>query len=616
MTHRTNIPLFVSGLALGLLPGAEAAALPKLVAPSEAAVAELLARATPGHPRLCADAATFPRIVKQASNDPRLAGLIAAVVAQADAALAAKPVERILEGRRLLGVSRTALLRLTALGAAWRLTGEDAYAQRGERELQAICAFSDWHPEHFLDVGEMTLAVAFGYDWLFEALSEPTRAAVRQAIVSKGVAPSYGAKPQWWVSGDNNWCQVCHTGLMAGVLAISEEEPALAARVVQRAVANLPKVMAASFAPDGAYPEGPMYWEYGTTFNLIAIDLLRMRLGQDFGLAGLPGFAATADYIAHVFGPTGRAFNYSDCSELKARSSPAVIWFARERQHDWQLPAGQDAAMAKDRLLALSLAWAGEAPGAVPAPRPLDYHGGGHKPVAMFRSAWNDPDARYLGVTAGIPSSNHGHMDVGSFVFEAKGVRWATDLGMQDYNSLEAKGVDLWKMGQDSQRWTVFRLNQASHNVLVLGGQPQQVAGVAAISHVVSDDQKPGCTIDLTPVYAGQATKVERRLSLPQRASLVVEDTITGVTKSGTIRWQFATRAAVVIAADGRRARLTQDGKTMELTVASPDHARLVVADAVGHHAYDVANPGVRMLAAEVAAEAGATVAIRVTLDP
>lgn len=59
-------------------------------------------------------------------------------------------------------------------------------------------------------------------------------------------------------------------------------------------------------------------------------------------------------------------------------------------------------------------------------------------------------------------------------------------------------------------------------------------------------------------------------------------------------------------------ARLTQDGKTLELTVTAPADARLVVSDAVGRQSYDAANPGVRILAAQ----AGATVEYKITLDP
>lgn len=59
-------------------------------------------------------------------------------------------------------------------------------------------------------------------------------------------------------------------------------------------------------------------------------------------------------------------------------------------------------------------------------------------------------------------------MDAGSFVYEKNGVRWAMDLGMQNYFSLESKGVDLWNQSQEGQRWDVFRLNNMAHNTLTI----------------------------------------------------------------------------------------------------------------------------------------------------
>jgi hypothetical protein len=37
--------------------------------------------------------------------------------------------------------------------------------------MLAAAAFSDWNPSHFLDVAEMTAALAIGYDWLYEEVS-------------------------------------------------------------------------------------------------------------------------------------------------------------------------------------------------------------------------------------------------------------------------------------------------------------------------------------------------------------------------------------------------------------------------------------------------------------
>ena len=49
-------------------------------------------------------------------------------------------------------------------------------------------------------------------------------------------------------------------------------------------------------------------------------------------------------------------------------------------------------------------------------------------------------------------------MDAGSFIYERKGIRWAIDLGMQNYLSLESRGINLWDQSQEGQRWGVFRL--------------------------------------------------------------------------------------------------------------------------------------------------------------
>ena len=85
------------------------------------------------------------------------------------------PVERIQIGRRLLDKSREALRRIFQLSYAWRMTGEQKYFDRCEKEMLAIARFSDWNPSHFLDVAEMTMAVSIGYDWLYPDLSPESK---------------------------------------------------------------------------------------------------------------------------------------------------------------------------------------------------------------------------------------------------------------------------------------------------------------------------------------------------------------------------------------------------------------------------------------------------------
>lgn len=58
-----------------------------------------------------------------------------------------------------------------------------------------------------------------------------------------------------------NWNNVCNGGVIIGALGFAELAPQRAAALITQALDNLP-VALASFAPDGAWAEGPAYWGY------------------------------------------------------------------------------------------------------------------------------------------------------------------------------------------------------------------------------------------------------------------------------------------------------------------------------------------------------------------
>ena len=587
-------------------------AVPPPELPTQEAVAALLGKATTGHPRLFIDARTFPGILRRSGQDPRLQSLVEDVRTFGDLLLRKPPLERVLDDKQLLRVARQALARMLTLGALWQMTGDHRYADRGERELRSLCRFSDWYPEQFLDVAEMTLAVAIGYDWLHPALTPETREAARRAIIDLGLTPSLG--DHGWISGTTNWTQVCHAGMVAGALVLHEDQPVLAATIIQRAVANLPHVMEASYAPDGIYPEGPGYWNYGTSYTLFAIEGLRTVLGTDFGLPRTRGFAASAAFMEHVQGPSGLPFAFADTGPRPLDFRAATVWFARENGWDWVLPTDPVVKVTPTNYLPMALIWAPTGPVAKRQTLPLDFCGDGSKPVAIFRSAWGDPKARWAGICAGSPSTNHGHMDIGSFVFEANGERWVQDLGLQSYPGLQKAGIDLWNQRQDSSRWSVFRLGNAGHSTLLIHGQRQRVDGRARITKF--DPAEPACTVDLSTVYQGQAGTVERRFAMPGRKTLVIHDSITDLTQAGTVRWQLVTPATIDLAADRRSARLSSHDHTCQVVVRQPAGATLVVGPIQPLADYDDPNPGISILAAEITAAAGSSMDIMVEIIP
>lgn len=549
------------------------------------------------HPRLLLLKGEERPLLTQIQKYPQWQTVHKAILNECDRLLDAAPVERIKIGKRLLDKSRECLRRVFMLSYAYRTTGEQKYLVRAEKELVAVAAFEDWNPTHFLDVAEMTMAVAIGYDWLFDKLSGPTRTHLREAILTKGITPSLDKTYNWFLSAEHNWNQVCNAGITFGALAIAEDEPAIAAQIVKRAIGSVPKAMLHSYKPDGAYPEGFSYWGYGTSFNVLLISALEKALGTDFGLSESNGFLKTGAFMQHLVGPTGLAHNWGD-SGLKEGLTPALFWFAH-RTGEPSLLWGQKALLSapsqtevKNRILPALLIWGTQTElSAVQAPEQKFWVGQGPSPVALMRSSWEKPDALFLGVKAGSPAVNHAHMDVGSFVVDALGERWAMDFGMQDYNSLESKGVDLWNRSQNSQRWEVFRLNNFAHNVISFDDQLTNAKGYARIDGATGDGPDMMVTTNLSEMYQDQVKAVRRGLGIIDQRYVVVRDEVECGAKETVMRWNMLTAAQVRII-DGKSVELSQNGKKMLLIFDTHTAITIRTWPTTPLHDYDAPNPG------------------------
>ena len=137
----------------------------------------------PSHPRilLLKDEET---IIRSAIAESKVwSDMHDAIITESEKVLSLPVLERVQVGRRLLDKSRECLRRVFYLSYAHRITGEKKYLERAEKEMLTVAKFSDWNPTHFLDVAEMTMGMAIGYDWLFHHLSEESRNTICNAIV-------------------------------------------------------------------------------------------------------------------------------------------------------------------------------------------------------------------------------------------------------------------------------------------------------------------------------------------------------------------------------------------------------------------------------------------------
>lgn len=580
-----------------------------------AATTDLLSTLRPGHPRLLFSDDQLAAALEAAKSDPVRAALHQRIMATAEALLGAPPL-RANQGKVLEEQQRIALYQLSTCAMAYRLTGDVRFAERVKQDLRTVCGFADWDPRHDLAIGEMGVAVGIAYDWVYPQLDARLRGAVKKALVENVLTfgeRSYLHRPPATVTrGNHN--QVCNAGLVCAALAIADEEPDLARRVIAGARESMPYALEA-YAPDGGFPEGPGYWTYGTTFSVITFAALESALGSDLGLtASTPGFARSIEYYEAVQGPFGSVFNYADSSE-DLQNSPARAWLA-DRYHAATATRHTRALLAEalshgkitpfdrtvqalviNRVFALHAVWFPRDPAGDVPDLPLDAHFRGTADIAVFRSAWRDPRALYVGLKAGENGDHHNHLDLGSFVLDADGERWASDLGPEATNgSYDLPGY----FDNKARRWTYFRTNNRSHNTVTPSDALQARHVDAPITAFVSTPSRAFAIVDLTAVYPDQATVLRRGVALLDRSRVLVQDEFQPKQASAPLRWTMMTRAAVQIAQDGRSAQLTSHGRQLRVEILEGEGARLRSTSARPPTADEIQNDGVTQLTIDI----------------
>ena len=518
------------------------------------------------HPRLWLPASGEATLKQRLAADPLQANMQAAALAEAANVLKARTCRyEIPDGKRLLAESRLAVHNVLFTGWAWRCGAGDAFRARLIAELDAACALKDWNPKHFLDTAEMATAVATGYDWLYPTLTDEQRARYERAIIDKALKPAKGVydKGDWWSKPGNNWSQVCGAGIALAAAAVAGHDEGLAEPLFEKGL-KLVEQCGRFYQPDGMYPEGPGYWQYGTSYH-VALLAACPPLGRSISEA--PEMRMAGESIMHVTSPNRLSYNFADGGSGRAVPSSAQCWIAGHYRDAVQtahvrgllerVAAGDGKSLAKDRFFPLAVLWLPPSTPAIKLPTAAVY--GGQQPMALFRSGW-EPNDTYLAIKGGTPAASHGHMDVGSFVYDTRGERWCHDLGAENYNLPGYFG---------NKRWTYYRLQNRSHNTLEIDGKLQNAkCKPCPVAKSDLSGKTASATLDLTAAYAGAAAKVLRSAAFdPATGVAVIEDTITAPT--GETVWRIFTDATVTLAGD--TVKLSRKSGAITLKRLSPD---------------------------------------------
>lgn len=487
-------------------------------------------------------------------------------------------------GLRMLETSRLALERLFFCSYAYRLTKDRRYLDHATFDLRTVCNFGSWNAErHFLDAAEMALAVGIAYDWLYDSLSDDDRSAIVSALERNAFDPASDEDIAWFYWSEGNWNQVCNAGLATAALAVygDSKSDSTAQRIITDAIWSNRRAMETIYSPEGCYAEGPNYWSYGNMFQAVLLSAFESATGSDQGLSSVEGFDKTARYKQLTYRPYGNTFNYSDnIDELK----PAYpLWYFAWKFNDWSLieselpllAQGRYSDSSEFRLLPLLMMYALRMPDrtqdADTSDRIQTYinYGTPDKmddlPLMMVKGR-----DFYLGIKGGSPTTNHAHMDGGSFVYDAFGKTWTIDPGRASYTEMEKacseQGGDFWDMSQESLRWQFLTMNNKGHSTITVNDKEFNVKGKAIITETISPGY--GAVMDLSSLYEGELSGAERRIWIDEDGSLTVEDCLSALPgKNAEIRWSFVTPANVTVSRKG--IRLENEGTMVLLRTKS-----------------------------------------------
>ena len=477
--------------------------------------------------------------------------------------------------KKLLTRSREALKRISLLGGVYRFTGDKKYAAAGRRELLSVCSFPDWQPGDFLATAEMMNAVSIGYDWLYDTLSPADRRTVVNAIVENGLKPGLDAYASrgGWTTARHNWNLVCNGGVIVGALAVASEEPATAKRTLGYALASIREGLAA-YDVNGGTAEGPMYHSYATRYATFAAAAMKtattgtsvLSMSQKKDWPYELNWTRAADYRLAMTGPTGKSANFGDGAEILGNTA-WMLWLA-SAQDDTNYDASRYVAFESDVDRAepsvFDLLWycsyVAHAPQRNPAREKAAPGSIAFGSAIVLRPSAEDPQAPFLVLRTGSTADHHSHLDLGNFVLDMLGERFATDLGADNYDLPGYLGP---------RRADYLRSSTPGHNTLSIGDASQP--GDAESKSSLAPDGK-SAQIDMTEAYPG-ARSVVRTVEV-SAGQATITDAIR-VKRDATFTWNLHTPAKVTPTRGG--AVLDVNGKQISMSILEPRDAKLTI---------------------------------------
>ncbi len=529
----------------------------------------------------------------------------------------------------ILPISREVMSRMVILGYAWQITGNSKYAERAWVELENVCGYEDWCTGHFLATAEMALAVSIGYDWFYDYLTQEQKDYLAAKTYEYAVEPALSKNylKNWFTWSKNNWNSICYSGIGIACMTFAEYFSDESAEFLSMCYANMPIVFE-NFTPDGVYAEGPGYSQSGMNSIVYFVATSKNFFGTDFGMSDIDGFKELGYFPVYITTPTG-VFNFGD-NKARMCFTPSLHWYASEYDAPllsvyqmWDTAdeftpdtSGNVERSGSGKEDALSLLWydrgyTSDTVNFNNEPLAVHLESGVGQPLVLMRSAYLDENATFAGIKAGYNYTNHGDLDIGTFVFDSMGERWAEELGPGSYDA-----PDYFVNLPAGGRWKNYCKRAEGQNTLVINPDitlDDQYAFAECDFDYFNETANGGeCRVNMTDAYRmNGARDVSRTFELyNRRTSLKITDKIKCAIPS-EFYWFMHTKAVINISDDGKTAILELNGKKLKATLHNDGEFSVMPAESLtGKYEYDADYSDIKKLTVHIDGVTSATICV------
>ena len=547
---------------------------------------------------------------------------------------------------------------LTFLAGAYALRtaveGTDAnavkYFDKAKAVIQAVIQWTTWDTgSQFLGAAMISQGISVSYDWMYDKFTAAERKQIADRVYTLAIKPTIDTctAKNYWTQWYGNWAFVCIGGVGSAALAFAPEYYKTETEtLLAKGWPVLQSSMQHFAAENGGWHEGPGYLGYGGLYLIRLMANLQNAVGTDYALSLEQGFEQVPNYLAGIStNVTGNGNNgtypYGN-GDWSQNGDPWFNWLAA------RFNRGDVAKVVRDRVDSTttttvvtggvtsgnktvysfrtpwSLLWydpRGDAatgnvvsPGAAAARTDASFYGdptlrqwgttgqtAWSEHVNVWRDSWTSTSSAVMfkGGYKGV--DGHENLDGGSFIFDALGQRWGTDLGRDSYSIAQVGGTNYGAYRKRAEGQNTLVINPAANDYLSSSDANERAlnadqvykdaTGKPAYAPVVkslSTDLQSVGIVDLTSLYSKMRVSSVQRGFLLDRTdgSLLVQDELTA-TSAPQINWfmhlpiAYASRGSqIAISSDGKTATVTIGSNRLQLRILAGTGATFTVAEA------------------------------------